>query len=68
MVAAVRDVHLTERFGDGDLLELLVAGARLPGVERAGGADRRQGDGQVLDAVVAGRSDRWGAAEAGRGR
>lgn len=54
---AVLDVHLLERVG-GDLLELLVAGPLLLGVEEARGVAGRQGDGQVPDAVLVRRPDR----------
>jgi hypothetical protein len=64
--AAVLEVHLFERFG-GDLLELLVGGAGLLGVEESGGVAGRQGDGEVPDAVLVGRPDRRGVAEAGAG-
>lgn len=61
--AAILEVHLAQRVG-GDLLELLVAGAGLLGVEEAGGMLRGQGDGQVPDAGVVRRPDRCGVAEA----
>ncbi|GAA2568863.1 hypothetical protein GCM10010398_68450 [Streptomyces fimbriatus] len=48
--AAILEVDLLEGFGR-DLLEAGVAGALLLGVKEAGGVDRRQGDGQVPDAV-----------------
>ncbi|EDY59940.1 conserved hypothetical protein [Streptomyces sviceus ATCC 29083] len=61
--AAVLEVHLLERFGR-DLVEPGVAGALLLGLEETGGAARRQGDGQVPDAVLVRRPDQRGVAEA----
>lgn len=55
--AAVLEVDLVERLGR-DLLELLLGGAGLLGVEEAGGVDGRLGDGQVPDAVLVRRPDR----------
>jgi rhodanese-related sulfurtransferase len=49
--AAVLEVHLLERFGR-DLLELLVGGTGLLGIEETGGIAGRQGDRQVPDAVL----------------
>lgn len=48
--AVVLEVHLLERLG-GDLLELLVVGALLLGVEEAGGVVGRQRDRQVPQLV-----------------
>ncbi|KUH38252.1 hypothetical protein ATE80_13775 [Streptomyces kanasensis] len=62
--AAVLEVHLLESFGH-DLLELLVAGTGLLGFEEASSEVRRQGDGQVPDAVPirVGRRERGGRAD-----
>ncbi|CAL9329788.1 hypothetical protein SUDANB51_00044 [Streptomyces sp. enrichment culture] len=62
--AAVLEVHLLEAFG-GDLLQLLLGGAGLLGVEEAGGVLRRERDGQVPEPGVVGRADRGGVADAG---
>jgi hypothetical protein len=64
--AAVLEVHLLECLS-GELLEALLGGTLLLGLEEAGRVLRGQGDGQVPDAVLVCRPDRRGVAEAGAG-
>ncbi|CAM5518084.1 hypothetical protein SMICM304S_10925 [Streptomyces microflavus] len=64
--AAVLEVDLLERFGR-DLLEPGVTGALVLGVEEAGGVGRRQGNGEVADAVLVGGADGGRCTRGGRG-